>query len=98
MWWRLRGALQRQAGSKHPTNSNWLTEASPILQRPRELPKGIDDALHRPNGDYEPDRRLLSKETDSSFTPSLAKLRDWIRSLKSSETKAVSGYCQTGIK
>jgi hypothetical protein len=47
-----------------------------------KLPKGIDDAPRRRKGDYEPDRRLLSKEADSSFTPSLAKVRDWIKSLK----------------
>jgi len=43
----------------------------------------LTEALRRSfNGHENCRRRLLSKETDSSFTPSLAKLRDWIRSLK----------------
>jgi len=47
-----------------------------------ELPKGIDDTPHRKKGDYDADRILLSKQSDASFTPSLAKLREWIKSLK----------------
>jgi hypothetical protein len=47
-----------------------------------KLPKGIDDALKQTKRDYEPDRVLLSNETDASFTPSLAKIREWIKSLK----------------
>jgi hypothetical protein len=47
-----------------------------------KLPKGIDDTPRRTKGDYEPDRVLLSNQTDASFTPSLDKLREWIKSLK----------------
>jgi hypothetical protein len=47
-----------------------------------KLPKGIDDTPHRAKGDYEADRSLLSKQSDASFAPSLAKLREWIKSLK----------------
>jgi hypothetical protein len=47
-----------------------------------KLPKGIDDTPARPKGDYDADRILLSKQSDGSFTPSLAKLREWIKSLK----------------
>jgi hypothetical protein len=47
-----------------------------------KLPKGIDDTPHREKGDYDADRILLSKQSDASFTPSLAKLREWLKSLK----------------
>jgi hypothetical protein len=44
-----------------------------------KLPKGTDDAPRRRKGDYEPDRRLLSKESDRSFTPSLANSGIWLK-------------------
>jgi len=48
-----------------------------------KLPKGIDDAPdNREKGDYHLDRLLLSKQTDRSFTPSLATLRQWLQSIK----------------
>lgn len=48
-----------------------------------KLPKGIDDAPRdREKGDYHLDRLLLSKQTDSSFSPSLVKLRQWLQSIE----------------
>jgi hypothetical protein len=47
-----------------------------------KLPKGVDDTPRRPKGDYDADRILLSKQSDASFTPSLAEIREWIKSLK----------------
>ena len=50
-----------------------------------KLPNRIDDTPDRQNGDYAPDRALLSKQTDSSFTPALDKIRTWLTSLHVNE-------------
>jgi hypothetical protein len=61
-------------------DNNFYVSGDFRIMHPK-LPKGIDDTPHRPKGDYDADRILLSKQSDGSFTPSLAKLREWIKSL-----------------
>lgn len=47
-----------------------------------KLPNRIQDTPERAKGDYEPDRALLSKQSDGSFRPALDKIRTWLSTLE----------------
>jgi hypothetical protein len=47
-----------------------------------KLPNRIQDTPERGKGDYEPDRALLSKQSDGSFTPALDQIRTWLATLE----------------
>ena len=50
------------------------------ITHPR-LPATVYDAPHSKADDYAPDERLISKQADNSFNPSLSKIAQWIASL-----------------
>lgn len=47
-----------------------------------KLPNRIQDTPERKKGDYAPDRALLSKQSEGSFTPALDKIRTWVSTLE----------------
>lgn len=67
-------------------DGNYYVSANFRITNPK-IRKGIDDdqpkgSTPRSKGDYGPDERLLSKEPDRAFTPSLDSLRKWIGAIK----------------
>jgi hypothetical protein len=47
-----------------------------------KLPNRVQDTPERKKGDYAPDRALLSKQSEGSFTPALDKIRTWLATLE----------------
>lgn len=47
-----------------------------------KLPNRVQDTPEREKSDYAPDRALLSKQSEGSFTPQLAKIRTWLSTLE----------------
>jgi hypothetical protein len=47
-----------------------------------KLPNRVQDTPERDKGDYAPDRALLSKQSEGSFTPALDNIRTWLTTLE----------------
>jgi hypothetical protein len=81
-WWhsgKQRGAdLLVQGLSK---DGQFYLSADFSITHPK-LPNRVQDTPKRQQGDYAPDRTLLSQQSDLSFAPALDGIRKWLKTLE----------------